>query len=99
MWDGGEDFITAAKESLQTHVDRGRLAYTMNRVSDLVRKLEPHTGDIVGAIRSFFNEALGNKDADENELQKVWMDLQAELNRLTSLRPAFNTIAEVSGLV
>lgn len=99
MWDGGEPFVAAAKESLQTHIDKGRLAYAMNRVSELVRKLEPHTGPIVAAIHSFFTGALGKKEANEEELQKVWLSLQAELSRLTGLRPAFDTIAQAASLI
>jgi very-short-patch-repair endonuclease len=98
MWDGGEAFVAAAKESLQTHVDKGRLAYAMNRVSELVRKLEEHNGPIVVAVRSFLTGALGNKEADENELHNVWLALQAELNRLASLRPAFDTILHATGV-
>ena len=99
LWDGGEDFIAAAKKSLQTHVDKGRLAYAMNRIGELVHKLEPHSGAIVMAIRSFFTETLGTKEADENELQKIWLSLQRQLNRLASLRPAFDTIGRVSGVI
>jgi len=99
MWDGGEEFIAVAKESLQTHVDKGRLAYAMNRVSDLVRKLEPHSGALVGVLRSFLTESLGAHGADESDLHKEWLVLQAELNRLASLRPAFDTIGQVSGLI
>ena len=99
LWDGGEDFVAVAEESLQKHIDKGRLAYAMNRIGELVRKLEPHRGAVVEVIRTFFTEAVGNKDADENELHKVWLSLQAELNRLASLRPAFATIAQISGLI
>ena len=99
MWDGGEAFVATAKEALQTHVDKGRLAYAMNRVGELVRKLDPHDGPVIAAIRSFFTEALDKKEADEEELQKVWLALQAELNRLASLRPAFDTIAQAAGLI
>jgi very-short-patch-repair endonuclease len=99
MWDRGEAFISSAKGSLKAHVDKGRLAYAMNRVSELVRKLEPHSGPVVGAIQSFFTEALGDKAAEENELQKTWLSLQSQLNSLASLRPSFVTIAQVSGLI
>ncbi|MDQ2948634.1 MAG: hypothetical protein M3Y27_22305 [Acidobacteriota bacterium] len=47
FWEGGESFVNTVKESLLVHVDKGRLAYAMNRVADLVRKLEPHRGPII----------------------------------------------------
>jgi very-short-patch-repair endonuclease len=99
MWNGGETFIAAAQESLQVHIDKGRLAYAMNRVGDLVRKLESHNGPVVLAIRSFFSEALGVKEADEGELQRLWLGLQAELIRLAGLRPAFETISQGAALI
>jgi very-short-patch-repair endonuclease len=99
MRDGGEAFITSARESLETHVDKGRLASAMKRISELTHKLVPHDGPIVAEIRSFFTETLGNKEADEDDLQKVWLALQAELIQLASLRPAFDMISQAAALI
>ncbi len=60
----------------------------MNRVGELVRKLEPHGGPIVAAIRSFFTQAIGRKQADEEELHKVWLASQAELGLPACGRPS-----------
>jgi very-short-patch-repair endonuclease len=99
MWEGGEPFVAAAKESLYTHVDKGRLAYAMNRVGELVRKLAPHSGTIVNELKSFLTEAIGDQSADENELHKTWLAFQAELVRLSGLRPALDDIGRVSAMI
>ena len=99
MWDGGESFIALAVESLQVHVDKGKLAYALNRVGELMRKLENHSGAIVGELRSFFTEALGKTSSDEAVLHTTWLALQTELSRLSSLRPALDDIACVSAVI
>ena len=95
MWDGGETFIVIASTSLQAHIDKGQLAYAMKRVQELVRKLDGHSGGIVEELRDFLAESLGRTVADESVLQTTWLSLQAELNRLTALRPFLDDIARV----
>jgi very-short-patch-repair endonuclease len=96
MWDGGETFVATASASLQAHVDKGRLAYAMKRVQELVRRLDGHSGGIVQELRSFLTEALGRVSADESVLQTTWLALQVELTRLIALRPYFADIARVA---
>ena len=96
MWDGGETFVASAYSSLQAHVDKGRLAYAMKRVQELIRKLEGHRGGIVSQIRAFLAESLGRPAANEAELQATWLALQAELSRLTGLLPSLNEISRVT---
>jgi hypothetical protein len=99
MWDGGEAFIFTAKESLQVHADKGRLAYAMNRVGELVRKLQNHHGAVVDDLRAFLTESLGQASIDQSALHRSWLTLQAELSHLSSLRPALSDIARASDLV
>lgn len=99
MWDGGETFVAGAYSSLQAHVDKGRLAYAMKRVQELVRKLEGHVGDIVGQLRAFLTEPLGRLAADEAELQATWLALQAELSRLTAVLPSLQEISRVTAAI
>jgi very-short-patch-repair endonuclease len=96
MWDGGEPFVASVYASLQAHIDKGRLAYAMKRVQELVRKLDGHCGGIVDELRSFLAESLGRITADESVLQTTWLALQAELSRLTALRPALDEISRVT---
>ena len=99
MWDGGETFVAGAFSSLQAHVDKGRLAYAMKRVQELVRKLEGHRGSIVGQLRVFLTESLGRTAADEAGLQATWLALQSELSRLTALLPSLEEISRVTAAI
>jgi very-short-patch-repair endonuclease len=99
MWDGGESFVANAYSSLQAHVDKGRLAYAMKRVQELMRKLEGRSGGIVDELRSFLSESLGRTSADESVLQTTWLALQAEVSRLTTLQPALDEITRVANII
>jgi hypothetical protein len=99
IWDGGEAFILKAKESLQVHVDKGRLAYAMNRVDGFARQLRNRRGPIVDDLRSFLTESLGQSTSDESALHRCWLKLQAELSDLCSLRPALDDVARVCSLI
>jgi len=99
MWDGGERFVAGAYTSLQAHVDKGRLAYAMKRVQELVRKLEGHKGGIVDQLRVFLTESLGRPTADEAEQQSTWLALIAELSRLTALLQSLAEISRVTAAI
>jgi very-short-patch-repair endonuclease len=99
MWAGGEPFVATAYSSLQAHIDKSRLAYAMRRVQELVRKLEGHSGGIVEEMRAFLTESLGRITIDESELQPTWLALQAELSRLTALKPSLAEIERVTAAI
>jgi very-short-patch-repair endonuclease len=99
MWDGGEPFVENAYSSLLAHVDKGRLAYAMKRVQELVRKLDGHSGDIIDRLRSFFVGLLGHPGADESNLQTTWLELQAELSRVVALQPSLAEIDRVTAAI
>ena len=99
VWDGGELFVAAAYESLQAHVDKGRLAYAMKRVLELDHKLDGHTGSIVDGLREFLTYLLGQPAITETDLQARWLALQAELSRLVALLPSFQAIARVTAAI
>jgi very-short-patch-repair endonuclease len=99
MWDGGDTFVATASTSLQAHIDKGQLAYALKRVQELVRRLDAHSGGIVDELRSFLVESLGQTAADESVLQAAWLSLQAELNRLTMLRPFLEETSRVSSTI
>ena len=96
MWDEGETLLSKMSSSLQAHVDKGRLAYAMKRVQDLLKRLDGCNGGIVNELRSFLTESLGRTSADESVLQTTWQALQAELGRLASRRPWLDEIKRVS---
>lgn len=96
LWDGGEAFVHAVHTSLQSHVDRSRLAYALKRVQELLSKLEGCQGEVVESIRSFLTAALGQTDEPEERLQSTWTAHRAELTRLATLRPYLYEVAEVT---
>ncbi len=73
--------MAGAYSSLQAHVDKGRLAYAMKRVQELVRKLEGQRGAIVDQLRKFLSESLGRTAADEAELQATWLLVRLRFSR------------------
>ncbi len=93
---GGEAFISLAIKSLKEHIYRARLAHARRRIGELLRKLENYSGGIVIEIRIFLSLSLGRAGTDEALLRSTWVGLQAELARLSSLRPFFDQISFVS---
>ncbi|CAN7333390.1 AAA domain-containing protein [Rhizobacter sp. LjRoot28] len=91
----GEPLLATITSSLQAHIDKGRLAYAMKRVKELMQKLEGRSGAIVKELRQFLVESIGRPNADEAALQAAWGTLQVELKRLTALRPALDEVVRV----
>lgn len=96
--EGGQS-LTDAYTSARAHLDKGRLRYALQRQQELVGYLEGCGGEIVGRLRSFLLESVGNEDVDEATLQASWLDLLAELRRLTGLRPYFDEIKRVTASI
>jgi len=99
MWHGGETFVATAASSLQAHVDKGRLAYAMKRVQELVKKLDGHSGVIVEQFHKFLADSLGHPSTDEAVLQTTWRVLLAELSRLIGLGPDLGEIGRVTAAI
>lgn len=95
----GEHLIAAIQTSLSQHLNKGRLAYAIQHVSELLEKVDNSDGDIFSRLRQFFNSKLGSKTLEEHVLQDEWHALMAELRRLNSLQPALREINRVTGLI
>lgn len=95
----GEILIAAMRTSLTQHLDKGRLAYAMQQVSDLLGKIDSGAGDVLLLLRQFFNFKLGNKAIEEHALQDEWHALMIDLRRLNSLQPAFREVDRVTMLI
>lgn len=96
MWDGGEPFIDSALAGLRAHLDKGRLAYALNRLIEIRNKLQPHSGAVVSALSEFLAEKIGQESQSEPELERAWSALLNELDRLGAVRPSWDVIKEVS---
>ena len=99
LWDEGEAFVDVVRESLQSHLDKGRLGYALRRVQEIVKKLDGHTGAIVSEVRDFLVGPLGRPDADESVLQTTWLAVMSELERLQQLWHNIVTIEQVTTLL
>jgi very-short-patch-repair endonuclease len=99
LWDKGEAAVSLIRESLHAHIDKGRLSYAMNRVGEVVSKLDGRKGAIVDGFRAFLTEVLGKAGQEDATLHSSWLALQAELARVSSLRPALDEITRVSALI
>jgi very-short-patch-repair endonuclease len=95
----GDGAVSAIRESLHAHVDKGRLSYAMNRLGEVVSKLNGRGGQVVDALRSLLTEALGQQGQDDVTLHNRWLALQTELARVNSLRSALDDITRVSALI
>ena len=99
LLDEGEKFVGLVRESLQSHLDKGRLGYALRRVQEIVKKLDGHTGGIVSEIRDFLVGPLGRPDADESVLQTTWLATMSELERLQQLWPHVHVIEHVTTML
>jgi len=91
--------IANVRESLQSHLDKGRLGYAMRRVQEISKKLDGHSGNIVTKLRDFLTYGLGQLNSNEDSLQADWLAKMAELEELQSLWTHISTIAEVADRV
>ncbi len=91
--------LDSVVSSLEAHVDRGRLASAMQRWNSVRAKLDGHGGVVVRDLRQFLNDLLGRADLEESVLGATWEALQAELKRLTNLRPMFEEVTRVAALI
>ena len=99
LWDEGEAFVSVLRDSLQSHLDKGRLGYALRRLQEIAKKLDGHTGGIVDEVRDFLLGQLGESDTDESVLQKNWLAVMFELERLQTLWPYIGTIEQVADLL
>ncbi len=88
--------IKGLVDSLQAHLDKGRLGYAMGRVAEYVSLLEPGQGGIDGVFRHFLRTRLGSPDADPEELKRHWHIAVDDLKRLTLLKPSLASIEQTA---
>ena len=95
----GNSFLFLIKSSLLAHIDKGRLDYTLIRVQELLKKLDDCSGDIVENIHTFFIDSLGNQSSEASIMNRTWLTLISELQRLTSLKQSFQCIEKTANAI
>jgi hypothetical protein len=61
VWDAPEITIKTVTESLRAHVDKGRLAYAMGRVGELVMKLDRSSGAVVPSVPKSYTDGAQSR--------------------------------------
>ena len=99
LWHEGEPFLQAVSTSLQAHLDKGRLAYAMRLISELLQKMEGCSGEITQELQQFLTMAIGGTGGDEDALQSTWRAMLSRLTSLNRLRPSFEEISQALTLI
>ena len=95
----GNSFLFLIKNSLLAHVNKGRLDYTLIRIQELLKKLTDCEGDIVESIRVFLIDSLGSHASEESIMNRAWLALMSELQRLTSLKQSLQVIERTANTI
>ena len=85
----GQDYaakLPALIQSLNAHLEKGRLGYALSRLSELRSSLDGSSGKITIDLRQFLQDQLGS-DEDEASLRSTWLGLVEEANRLHKIEP------------
>jgi very-short-patch-repair endonuclease len=94
-----EAVAAEAERALRLNLSRHKLAATRSRLENLRVQLTSCSGAIVEHMQEFLVEKLGNPEVRVSEVIDGWSTLVGELRRLIGLRPYFETVARVAGLV
>jgi very-short-patch-repair endonuclease len=92
----GEDYeskLPALLQSLNAHLDKGRLGYALSRLSEFRASLDRSSGHITIQLKKFLSDQIGS-DTDERSLRAGWAALVDEAKRLQSMKPHFGVIAQ-----
>ena len=101
QWTNIQDVATSVEQLdelervLRHHLAKNRLSNVWATKEKLQRVLEGRSGHIIGMIRSFLAETLGNPDVDNAHMQAGWSDLMNELARVLRLKTQLDVVAEV----
>lgn len=94
-----ESFLQDMHEGIDAHVAYRRLAHAQEHEKHLGALLEGYAAPVVGELQEVLSEALGDADTDEGELQVTWKALSGRLAQLVNLRPAFDDIVRLTGVI
>lgn len=95
----GEDFLLAVMQSLQAHLDKGRLSYAVRRVQSLQTKIEGSSGAVISCLRHFLSAQLGADSLSEAQIEKTWFAVTNELGSIESVAPHFETVKHITELM
>lgn len=91
----GDDYESQLPEliqSLNAHLDKGRLGYALSRLSEFRTLLDGKSGQIAIQLKRFLSEQVGS-DVDELSLRTSWLAMVEEAKRLQVIKPHMEVIA------
>ncbi|MCW8209229.1 DUF559 domain-containing protein [Verminephrobacter aporrectodeae subsp. tuberculatae] len=90
--DREEASLLAVVDSLDSHLEKGRLGYAMGKVAEYAGLVNRAHGVFPCQLGNFLQERLGSPSEDDAILRTDWMSLLDELKRLTVLKPQLDII-------
>jgi very-short-patch-repair endonuclease len=81
--------------ALRHHLAKNRLADVWGVKERFQRVLEGRSGPVIGKIRDFLVDTLGNPQVPDAEMQGLWSSLMSELSRVLGLGPRLHDVAEI----
>ncbi|PXX34952.1 AAA domain-containing protein [Undibacterium pigrum] len=91
--------LSAMRASLSQHINKERLIYAAQQISELIKKLDGKSGPVVAQLRQFFISTIGNTEIAESTLQQIWHASIIELKRVTDLQSSLKEIDRVTVLI
>lgn len=91
--------LTELEKALRHHLTKNRLANVWSQKERFQTVLKGRTGRVIGGIRRFLAETLGNPSIEDARMQAEWTVLMAELSRVLGLRTHLDTVNEICGRI
>lgn len=86
-------------DSLSQHLDKGRLAYASNRISELQKALDKHSGPLTEQLQALLTDTIGNVSYEAAQVALEWDRIREELIRIEGLKPHFDEVERVTTLI
>jgi len=87
--------LAELEKALRHHLTKDRLANVWAHKERFQKVLEGRSGRVIGDIRRFLAETLGNPEIEDARMQAEWTALMAELSRVLGLGTHLATVREV----
>jgi very-short-patch-repair endonuclease len=104
-WTRADDVVDSPEafeileRALGHHLARARLSLVWATKEQFQNALAGSTGRIVGEIRNFFSNLLGDPAVEDSKMQVAWSELLDELRRIHGLSQHLKTVENVTALV
>jgi very-short-patch-repair endonuclease len=94
-----DSVLTEFEGMLHRHVERYRLREAQSFGQRMLQRIDGRSGPISDLIRHFAAAILGREHVAASDLQRAWMDIVGELNRIHRLRSHLGTVTDVTASI